>query len=521
MPQGNLPEGARKIYLAAEASAKKSTCKDREDKDECIAKIAWSAVKSKYKKVGEKWVRKESDALAQFSMAIVKAPFDSDTGEMKWRSVNSDTDEDSYNDEMTLELYSDFMAYIKNGESPPKQFCSDYWKGGVPYLSVSHYPDLNGDGVPGKVDEIYIDGNKLKSFGTFDDTVLGRACWKSIRKDLLSEERSEAEDKVRISIAFLDWQHEHKSNGYIFDRKENPEEMCTECFQELMLSLLDGKEPEGKKFLKGQLIHLAMTRVPVNTRTLMEVDKSMAEEIKTREDDAASIIGDEEAEKLEELAKETLQSEALVTMSEAEEKGKKKMDKEEEDEEGEEEEPEDKKKKKKEKSEVSDEMQLSASEIVAQLAALVKPEKRSEPHPLDESVARLKAVYDEALSLDFTSEESLQLIQEPFNELGNLVRDNVTNKPSGEPESVEGSEGKAVARALSAIADRLEGLEQTQNMIQAQLSSGGAEVPNQVPPRRSYQPPVQRVPPELAAKQSVSKSSTPNLRSIVNKTVGI
>jgi hypothetical protein len=205
-------------------------------------------------------------------------------------------------------------------------------------------------------------------------------------------------------------------------------------------------------------------------------------------------------------------------MSEAEEKGKKKMDKEEE---GEEEEPEDKKKKKKEKSEVSDEMQLSASEIVAQLAALVKPEKRSEPHPLDESVAHLKAVYDEALSIDFTPEESLQLIQEPFNELGNLVRDNVTNKPSGEPESVEGSEGKAVARALSAIADRLEGLEQTQNMIQAQLSSGGVGVPNQVPPRRSYQPPVQRVPPELAAKQSVSKSSTPNLRSIVNKTVGI
>ena len=314
MPQGNLPEGARKIYLAAEASAKKSTCKDKEDKDECIAKIAWSAVKSKYKKVGDKWVRKESEALAQFSMVIVKAPFDNDTGEMKWRSVNSDTDEDSYNDEMTLELFSDFMGYIKSGESPPEQFCSDFWDGGIPYLSVSHYSDLNGSGVPGKVDDIYIDGNKLKSFGTFDDTVLGRACWKSVRKDLLSEERSDAENKVRISIAFLDWKHEHKSDGYIFDRKETPEEMCPECFKELMLSLLDGKEPEGKKFLKGQLIHLAMTRVPVNTRTLMEVDKSMVDEIKTRKDDAASIIGDEEAEKLEELAKETLQSEAFCLL---------------------------------------------------------------------------------------------------------------------------------------------------------------------------------------------------------------
>lgn len=72
MPQGNLPEGARKIYLAAEASAKKSTCKDREDKDECIAKIAWSAVKSKYKKVGEKWVRKNLMLLLNFLWRLSK-----------------------------------------------------------------------------------------------------------------------------------------------------------------------------------------------------------------------------------------------------------------------------------------------------------------------------------------------------------------------------------------------------------------------------------------------------------------
>ena len=536
MPQGNLPEGARKIYLAAEASAKKSTCKDSEDRDACTAKVAWSAVKSKYKKVGDKWVRKESDALAQFSMAIVKAPFDNNTGEMKWRSVNSDTDKDSYNDEMSLELFSDFMGYIKTGESPPEQFCSDFWKGGIPYLSVSHYPDLNGDGVPGKVDEIYIDGNKLKSFGTFDDTVLGRACWKSIRKDLLSEERSDADNKVRISIAFLDWQHEHKSDGYIFDRKENPDEMCPECFKELMLSLLEGKEPEGKKFLKGQLIHLAMTRVPVNTRTLMEVDKSMAEEIKTRKDDAASIVGDDEAEKLEELAKDALQSEALVTMSEAEEKGKKKMD---EDEEEDDEMEDKKKKKKKEKSEIvsedsgtegfsasegvpgGSENETKLSEILEELKALVRPEEAHISHPLDEAVENLKAVYDEALSVDFTPEESLQLIQEPFTELGNLVRESVTNKPSGEPESAEGSENKELARALSAIADRLEGLEQTQGMIQAQLSSGGAGVPDAVPQRRSYQPPVREVPTELAAKQSATKSSTPKLRELVNKSVGI
>jgi len=529
MPPQNLPEGAKKIYLAAEKSAKSGTCKDREDKDACVAKIAWGAVKQSYKQVDGKWVKKQSDALAQFSMAIVKAPFDNDTGEMKWRSVNSDTEEDLYNDEMTLELFSDFMKYIKTGESPPEQFCSDFWAGGIPYLSISHYSDFNGKAVPGTVDEIFIDGNKLKSFGTFADTPLGKACWKSIRKDIYSEERSDADDKVRVSIAFLDWKHEHKSNGFIFDRKENPDEMCPECFKELMASLLDDEKPNGKKFLRGQLVHLAMTRVPVNTRTLMEVDRSMAEEIKTRKDDAASIVGDEEAERLEELANEaaeTLQSEALVTMSDAEEKMKGKKKKEMEDEE---EEEKDEKKKKKEKSEVASPDGFPASEgvpggtrnesVIEQIKSLLDAEKEVEPHPLDDALVALKSTYDEAISADFTPEEALQLIQEPFEELGNLVRDTATNKPTVEPE--QGSENAEILRALSAIADRMEGLEQSTSMLQAQLTSGNVPAPIGVPKRRSYQPPVQTVPLELQAQQQVKKSDTPNLRAIVNKSVGI
>lgn len=526
MPQGNLPEGARKIFEAAEKSAKSGTCKNREDAEACAAKIAWSAVKKKYKKVGDKWVRKESEALAQFSMAIVKAPFDNDTGEMRWRSVNSDTEEDLYNDEMTMELYADFMERIKEKSAPPEKFCSDFWSGGIPYLSISHYPDLNGDGVPGKVDEIFIDGNKLKSFGTFDDTPLGKSCWKAIRKDLYSEERSEASDKVRVSIAFLDWKHEHKSNGYIFNREETPEEMCPECFEEFVKSLLDGEVPQGKKFLKGQLIHLALTRVPVNTRTVMEVDKSMADEIKTRLDDATSIVGEEEAEKLEELAKETLQSESLVIKAETEEKAKKKKKMEDE----EEEEMEDEKKEKK-KSEVASPEGFPASEgvpggteseqlseVMEQLKSLI-PQKTSDPHPLDDAYEALKATYDEALSVDFSTDEALQLIQDPFNELGRVVRETISEKPAGEPD-----EGAAVAKkldqVLSTITERLEGIEQTQSLMQAQLSAGNQTVmPNAVPQRRSVQMPVQQMPPGYNA-PTKKKSETPKLRALVEQTLG-
>jgi len=518
MPQGNLPPGAKKIFDAAEAAAKKGTCKDSgERQDECAARVAWAAVKKKYKKVGDKWVKKDSDALAQFSMAIVKAPFDNDTGEMKWRSVNSDTEEDSYNDEMTMELFADFMQRIEAKAKPPEKFCSDFWNGGKPYLSISHYPDLNGTGVPGEVEEIFVDGNKLKSFGKFYDTKLGRACWKSIRKDLMSEERSDAENKIRISIAFLDWMHEHKSNGFVFDRAENPEELCPECFKELILSLVDGEEPKGKKFLRGQLIHLAMTRVPVNTRTLMEVDKSMVDEIKTRLDDASSIVGEEEAQKLEELATEMLQSESLVIKSEVEEekgKGKDKMKEKEEEEEDDEEEMKDKK-----KSEVSEpDLAQTLAEIKSMLAS---KQEVPEPHPLDEAIAKLKATYDEALSVDFSAEESLQLIQDPFNELGTLLRDTVSNKPSGEPETKEGAEEKEIVRVLSAIASRLESVEQTQGMIQAQLSSGGVTKVSEMPQRRSIQPPVQTVPPELAAQQRQQKSATPKLRALVEQSVGL
>lgn len=62
-----LPTHAQQIYVAAfNASIK-------EGKSETVAfKIAWSAVKNKYRKVGDKWVKKEFKSLS--TPAYVQGP---------------------------------------------------------------------------------------------------------------------------------------------------------------------------------------------------------------------------------------------------------------------------------------------------------------------------------------------------------------------------------------------------------------------------------------------------------------
>src|SRR5574341_2490272 len=120
-----------------------------------------------------------------------------------------------------------------------------------------------------------LDGKFLKATGKFSKTPLGRACFDAACKSVYSKDD---EGKVRISIAFLDWMHKHKSNGFTFERKDLGD-FCPECLKELI-----NGEYKGRAFLKGQLVHLAQTKVPVNKRTeiTVEVDRAMA---KTRKED--------------------------------------------------------------------------------------------------------------------------------------------------------------------------------------------------------------------------------------------
>ena len=218
--------------------------------------------------------------LPEFSLAIVKASLDKASGEMRWRSVNSDTKEDLYAESMSLELFSDFVRRVDDDLPIPAPFdkviMEDGWSGGMPYLSVSHYKSAGGKNVPGIVQEIYVDGEKLKSQGIFKDTAMGHAVFKNLLKDLYGD--SEYENKIRISIGFLDLQHSH--GDFIFTRSKL-DDHCPMCAEGV----------GNKVYLKGQLVHLALTRVPVNPRTEMEVEK-MGDTIVTKKKDAESILGD-------------------------------------------------------------------------------------------------------------------------------------------------------------------------------------------------------------------------------------
>ena len=497
MPPKELPKQAQKIYTAAEENARKTTCKDREDIDACIAKIAWSAVKAKYKKVGDKWVAK---ADVEFSLYINKASFDKKTQQMRWSAVASDTEDDSYSDNMTTELFESFLSRIENKIEPPEPYKSEYWKGGNPYLSLAHYPDLDGKAVPGTVDSVYIDGNRLKSKGTFSNTPLGRACFNSICADLYDEKRSDADDKIRISIAFLDYKHEHKSNGFVFER-ENISEVCPECIKELVAKIMDGTRSKGKKFLDGHLIHEALTRVPVNERTGITVERSMV----TQKEDALSIVGEEDGELIEEIEKElssVAKSDALVV------KAKEEEDEEEEDKEAETEEEEEGKKKKKkpkeeEKSMTKEEIQEFVKGLVSQSVAEKKEETpvQVKEHPLDDVLASLKATYDKAIEQKLDPNATLLSLQEPMEMIGRAILDGVKEvnpQPTPDPNA-------EVIKALTQL---------TQEVALLKAHQASPVPKTGVPQRRSMTPDVYNQP-------VAPSSDTPKLQSIVRKSVGL
>ncbi len=300
MPFSTMPEEAFRLWEEVY-----NRCIENGDSKEVAARKAYAALRRAgwYKGDDGKWHKRS--AIVEFSLRIEKASFDKKTGEMRWRAVASDTDIDDYGDRMTLELFNKFIERALSKEEPPVM-TSDFWKGGMPYLSVSHYPDLNGKGVAGMADALYIDGNRFKAKGYFLDTAIGRAAFNAVCRDLYGD--NEKSDKIRISIAFLDYSHRHMADGSVFVRN-SIDDVCLFCLNEARKGVDSGLE-----FLDGHLIHLALTRVPVNRRTSLEVERAMV----TRKEDAASIIGEELAEELEKESALVGRSEALVVKSDDE-----------------------------------------------------------------------------------------------------------------------------------------------------------------------------------------------------------
>ena len=236
----------------------------------------------------EDGVELQSSPIAEFSMAVIKASYEKETGKMFFRMVASDTEKDLYETQMSLELFSDFTRRIEQNTPIPAPFdevmVEDGWDGGMPYLSIAHYKSAGGRNVPGKFEKVYVDGKTLKAVGELYDTNIGRATFRSLCADLYG--KTEYEHKIRASIGFLDLKHSH--GDFIFERKSLTD-VCPQC-----------SEGVGNKvFLAGQLLHIAMTREPVNPRTSMEVD--MAKVVQSKREDAESVVEDAVADmKLEE-----------------------------------------------------------------------------------------------------------------------------------------------------------------------------------------------------------------------------
>lgn len=248
--------------------------------------------------------------VVEMSMRISKASYNkTENAPMKWAAVDSDIDSDLYDERMSLELYQDFCSRIENNTPVPEEFksviCEDAWCGGMPYLSIAHFKAGSASiNVPGEPISVFIDGSRLKSKGILYDTEMGRRTFNALVDDLYKKKSDPSHKPVRISIGFLDLEHKHIQGAgpeFVFTRSHVGQN-CPLCAQGI----------GGKIYTKGQLIHLAMTRVPVNPRTEMVAERSM-DEITTKKQDAASIIGEDLADVLEE---KSIASDVLVVRSE-------------------------------------------------------------------------------------------------------------------------------------------------------------------------------------------------------------
>jgi len=447
-----------------------------------------------------------------FDMYITKASQDPETGEKRWAAVASDTELDSYGDRMSLELYQDFIERAEHAEIPPAIFTSEAWKGGMPYLGIAHYLDLNGEGIVGDTSALYVDGNRLKAKGVFRGNRVGEAAFNAIKRD--RENNLDPDQRIRISIAFVDWGHSHDDETFI---RESLTDSCPMC----------AEGANDKIYKKGHLVHLALTRVPVNERTPVWLEERSMTTIK---DDALAVLGEDEEELVEELdalargKSEVFRSEAVVIKSDEDET------------EGESEEElevaseikefiescvaeqlsevkqgleviraalEIRTESNEEGDTMTEEIEAVVEEQEEELVAVIPVEETA----LDAALSQLKSVVMEATSSNIPVEERLKAIQPAFNGLADAVKSTVKGEKAVEAEAI----GSAIAETLrSELAPLTEAIQ-----LLAQKSSAPAPKADtaMIPGPRAYS---HR--PAHLTKDEVPKSK---LTSMIRKSVGL
>lgn len=488
-----LPEVAARQWMHVFNSALSGdTCKGDES---CAFAQAWSVIKQNYEKKGDSWVKKHSEVV-EFSLAITKATYDTTTGIRRFYATASDVLPDSFGESMTLPLFEDFIARANRKEMPPARYRSSFWQGGLPYLSVAHYFDLDGKGAAGIVTSLFIDGGKLKAKGEFSNTPLGIAAFEAVKKSLKADPNNpdDSQKKIRISIAFLDYAHQHGDNPPYVRSLNGTYVPCTYCERSI----------NDVKYLQGLLIHLALTRVPVNTRTDIigqeGVTKSMSK-ISTRKEDAASIVGDDLASELETESKlvgksETEDAESMVvvksdeevtedvaeiapievTESETEkqpqiaetspevEKAKKPADK-----------PED-------SSDKEDDMDEDDK--------VMKACKKQHPEMM-KSIVNFVSQFNEAVNRGLQGENLLMNLQEPFTVFGESVKGYVAALSQGAPAQPETKSAVSVDEIRRVLSDAIAPLRSEMALLKTEISAlkqaefvqNSATVPVQPPHR--------------------------------------
>lgn len=453
--------------------------------------------------------------LKYFDMFISKSSIQD--GLIKWSAVNSDTGKDLYGERMTLELYQKMLSYIKNSVPPPEDFkemvCSDYWCGGMPYVSIAHFSDLNGSFVPGQPLELFIDGTQLKAKGILFNTPLGQRVWKSLKQDEIKTKSGVDDERIRISIAFLDLAHKHGENGKVFERK-SATSVCPDCL----------KGVGEKIYLDGYLVHLALTRKPVNPRTIMEPEDVMTKKskIETRKDDAVSIVGEDLVEEVTKSALE-VKSDALIEMSDVPvvEEAKTKKDTEEmtakdsQEADGEDDmedgEPKDKKKK------AMANCSLTEGDIEVIRSLIVEALPKAAPAPVAEVVSQpvteksaLDLATDElynsingAIQLQgATIDQRLEAINPALQALGTSITALVRESMGVSQPAPVANDQAMVLEAITSVANSVKDLAQEVAVMKAQAPSAPVTPLNKIPAPRSIQ--------QAVVSQSQTVSVNPN-----------
>lgn len=284
-----LPKAAQRLWVDTFNGALGDCKGTTKECDERSARIAWSNVKGKYRKVKDQWVAKSEteDAYHDVLLTITKASLQPD-GSVRWQAVASDTGRDKADERTSVELFQDWIDRVTYkadvGYLPEPK---------MPFLGVSHYPALDGFGEAGSTNRMYIDGTTFKADGVFNlGNPISKKLLDTVKVELaLIKKGDEVEKPIRISAGWWDIQHYHDDSNFLFTRQSLTDK-CPLCTK---------GQTSDKIYKAGQIDHFAATRVPMNTRTSLEL-KSMANKI-TRREDAESIVGADEATELEKRAR--------------------------------------------------------------------------------------------------------------------------------------------------------------------------------------------------------------------------